>query len=279
MFKNHRVVAAIPAGRKRYLEILVPYINANRHIIDVCHIWCNSVNPDDIDYMHSLADTDPFFQVVSALIPVNGIHSVYHFFAECIEPHTLYIRFDDDICWVAPDAVDRLLQCRLDNPAYFLVFANTVNNSICSYIHQRLGIFGVEQGQCEYDCLGPNSHANPRLAALAHTTFLNRLANNSLSSYYFDRWVAYGYERISINCFCWLGSDFAEFNGKVGEDDEAWLTQDKPRQLGRPTAICGTALVSHFAYYTQREWLEKNTELLERYGLTSMESMRRDAGP
>ena len=36
--------------------------------------------------------------------------------------------------------------------------------------------------------------------------------------------------------------------------------------LGRPNCILGTSLVSHFAYYPQRQELEGNTKALARYG-------------
>ncbi len=270
MFKAHRVVAVVPAGRKRYLEILVPYIRANSRIIDACHLWCNTVNAEDIEYMHGIAEADDgLFQVVSPTVKVNGFRSIHHFFRYCCDPGVVYIRFDDDICWMAPDAVEKLVSFRLANPNYFLVIANTINNSICSTIHQRLGCFGTEEGLCEYDAFGDVSHGSPQLACLAHRSFLNCLKSGDVSGYRVPLWIALNYERIPINCICWLGSEFAPFNGMVGVDEEEWLTRVKPQQLGRPNAICGQALVSHFAYYTQREWLEANTNLLARYRVLS----------
>jgi hypothetical protein len=267
MYNQKRVVAVVPAGRAKYLEILVHYLRANSHILDVCHLWCNTEDPDDIEYLHQLADADDgFFQFVAPIIPVDGTMSIYHFFRYCCEAETIYIRFDDDICWIAPDAIETLVRFRIDNPEYFLVYTNTINNSICSYLHQRIGCLGTEAGVCEYDVLGRVSHRSPELARAAHLTFLDAVERKDVDRYHFPRWIAWEFERISINCICWSGSAFAEFNGNVGPDEEVWLSQEKPRQIGRPNAICGGAIAAHFAYYTQREWLEANTDLLDRYG-------------
>lgn len=271
-------MAVVPAGRARFLEILLPYLNANRHILDVCHLWRNTEDPDDIEYIYAAAaGEDAFIQVISPTIPVDGIWSIHHFFRYCCDPGTVYIRFDDDVCWIAPDALEALVRFRLENPDYFLVYANTINNSICSYIHQRLGCFGTAAGVCEYDVLGAVSHASPELAELAHKSFLNRLEGGCVDAYHFPRWIACGFERISINCICWLGSDFAEFHGEVGDYEEVWLSEERSGAEGRPTVICGEALVSHFAYHTQRAWLEGNTNLLERYRILSLSAAKSEA--
>jgi len=265
MMNDFRVVAVIPAGRKRYLEILIPYLRAQKGILDSCQFWCNTTDPNDIAYMHQIAGQDPFFKVITPTIPVNGTWTIYQFFRGCIDAKTVYVRFDDDICWIAPDAVEELVKFRIAHPEYFLVYANIVNNSICSHLHQRQCCFDLSEGFCEYDVMGAVSHRSGPLARLAHHSFLQKLDARQLEKYHFSQWVLWHYERVSINCISWLGSDFAEFGGEVGADEEQWLSVEQPRHLRRPTAICGTALVAHFAYYTQRDWLEAHTDLLERY--------------
>ena len=264
MFNNLRVVAVVAAGRSRYLQMLLPYLREQKEILDQCDLWYNTTNSEDVAFIRRVAAEDPFFQVVEATIPVEGSFSVYHFFRRCIDPDTVYIRFDDDVCWVASNAVERLVRFRLDNPQYSLVFANTVNNVLCSHLHQRLGCISLDQGFCGY---GDQERGwwSPEFAALAHESFLNKLSAGRLADYTFSRWIAWEHERISTHCICWTGDDFAQFGGEVDRDDEHWLTRVRPVQTQRPTAICGTALVSHFAYDPQRSWLEENTNLLTRY--------------
>jgi hypothetical protein len=64
----------------------------------------------------------------------------------------------------------------------------------------------------------------------------------------------------------WFGRDFASFGGVVPTtcDEEEWLTVVKPSQLGRVNAICGGAIVSHFSFFPQRQYLTK-TDLLHEY--------------
>ena len=154
MFDRFQVVAAVPAGRRRYLEVLLPYLRAQRGLLDRCDLWCNTTDADDLMYLRQAADNDPFFRLVEARIPINGIHSVYHFFRDCIDSDTIYIRFDDDICWVAPEAAETLARFRLEHPEPPLILANTVNNGICSHLHQRIGCIPPDEGFCTYDAFG-----------------------------------------------------------------------------------------------------------------------------
>jgi hypothetical protein len=106
MLDKFKVAAVVPAGRRKYLEILSPYLLANRRVLDNCSLWCNTEDEGDIRYMRELAARDSFFHVVPPSIPVDGVRSIYHFFIECTDPDTVYVRFDDDISWLAPDAVE-----------------------------------------------------------------------------------------------------------------------------------------------------------------------------
>lgn len=265
MIDQYTVVAAIPAGRRRYLEVLLPYLWEQRGVLDRCDLWCNTDDASDIAYLRQVAIVNPFFRVIEPRVPVNGVHSVYHFFRYCVEPGTVYVRFDDDICWVAPNAVETLVRFRLQHLTHPLVLANTVNNGICSFLHQRMGCIPADASHCQYEASDAVGWQSGPFAQLAHEAFLGMLEAGTVSDYLFSQWLAVGYEHISINCICWLGSDFAEFGGEVREDDEVWLTMVHPADEGRPNVICGKSLVSHFAYWPQRSWLEKNTNLLERY--------------
>jgi hypothetical protein len=87
----------------------------------------------------------------------------------------------------------------------------------------------------------------------------------------FREWHCLEYERVSINCISWLGSTFAQFNGKVGIDEEQWLSVDKPRTMepGSHNVIIGNAIVAHFSFYTQRAHLDA-TDILDEYAKISI---------
>jgi hypothetical protein len=60
----------------------------------------------------------------------------------------------------------------------------------------------------------------------------------------------------------WIGKDLKEY--VAAPDDEQYFAVTEPRRLGRYNIICGNAIVSHFAFNTQRNYLD-STDLLTRY--------------
>jgi hypothetical protein len=263
-YKGYRVVAVTPAGRQRYLEILAPYIIKN-NLVDEWRLWVNTTNISDLEYIKKLNNYDTFYSKVTLEYGNPAIqvkqdqpgYSIYQYFRNCCDPDTIYIRFDDDICYVGDDAIDNILRCRVDECGYFLIFANIVNNAIISHLYQRFCYIG-SQDIVTYSCTDRLGWGSGEFAELVHKSFLCRYWPTM------PNWELNIYERFSINCFTFFGRDFAQFGGVVNPNEECWLTIDKPRELGRPNLICGDAIVSHFAYYTQREYLEK-TDLLQRY--------------
>lgn len=261
-----KVITVTPAGRKKYLEILCPYLLKNKHIISEHHFWVNTTNKEDIEYLNKLASENTFFKLVP--IPKgtpNKNTTICLFFENCVDKDAVYIRFDDDICWMANDAVEKLVNYRIRHPEPFIVSGNVVNNSICTHLHQRFGNIPIDIGMCGYNRICDNGWKSPEKAVTFHECFLEALKGGVTDRYKFPAWYFHTYEDFSINCISFLGKDFAEFGGKVGHDEELWLTHDKPKELGRRNCIYGDALFAHFSYYTQRNVLEGSTNLLDVY--------------
>ena len=260
MAVNKRIVAVTPAGRKSYLEVLAPYIFAKRGVIDEWHLWINTAKEQDVSYCRYLHDLDPTFV---RLVPRPEVEPTTRplpqppFFRHAIDLDTVYIKFDDDICWVAGDAVEQLWRFRQENPQYFLVMANTVCNGVCAAIHQRNGSmsFLVDGEIVRMDRHWDNKlYRSPRIAEYVHRTFIEDLLSGDVAKYRFPEYPLDNYENFSINCIAWDGADFAEFGGKVkGDDEERWLCTTKTRELGRKNCVCGDALVAHFGFYTHRK--------------------------
>jgi hypothetical protein len=269
VYQGFRVVAVTPAGRRRYLELLTSHTSAARGLVDEHQLWLNTHDAGDLAFMESLASRDSFFRVVEGpqLAPhqLPDLRRIHAFFVGCCDPATIYIRFDDDIVYIAPDAIEKLLDCRLQHLQPPIVYANIVNNAICSHLHQRSGLIDYSQGVCRYECLCHVGWRSPQFAELAHRSFLRSVAANNSDCFKMQDRDLCAYERMSINCIAWFGRDFATFGGKVGVDEEVWLSEDYPRTERRPNLICGSALVSHFAFFRQRDHLDA-TDLLELYG-------------
>lgn len=283
MYRGQRVVSTTAYGRRRYVKLLAHYLLKLRGLIDEHHFWINTEDRADLEYVQGLAQQYPdFFKVAQIAEPFNRkkpVPRISKFYTGYCEPDVLYLKFDDDIVWIDDGAVERLLAFRMDNLDYFAIFPNLVNNSLCSHLHQRMGLL-PDRPRVEYKCAGKVSWKRWQTALACHESFLRLQADGELRRYAFSRWELHDFERFSINAMCWLGQDLAPYAARIRKDDERWLTEYLPKMTGRPTCITGDSLMAHFAYFTQRTELEANSDVLSRYqalvdaelGTTSPES-------
>jgi hypothetical protein len=77
-------------------------------------------------------------------------------------------------------------------------------------------------------------------------------------------------QQFSVSCFAAHGSEYASVGGILNADsnydeEEHWHTTTRCNQVNRDNIIHGRAVVSHFSFMTQREYLLANTNCLERY--------------
>lgn len=252
MYRDHKIIAITPAGRSKHMKTLFSYIE-REEIIDEYHLWVNTGRDVDLVYIKQLKTKKPeFVKLIYYYEDLIIPKPQPPFFKYCVEPGTIYLKFDDDICYIHEKAIKNLIDYRIDNSQYFLVIANIVNNGITAHIHQKNGAIKFEERMpCEFH----NSlWKSPKLAEKVHKDFIADLINNDIEKYFFDTWTLDKYERMCINLIAWRGEDFAKFNGVIpGDDEELWLCCDKPRQMNQINAICGSSLVSHFSFYKQRQ--------------------------
>ena len=71
--------------------------------------------------------------------------------------------------------------------------------------------------------------------------------------------------RFSINAILWFGEEMKKFAGEVPGDDEEFLSCIYPTRQGMSNGWNGDAVVAHFAFFTQRDQLDK-WHILEQYG-------------
>ena len=268
MFEGHRVVTVTPAGRRRHVEVLAAYLLREKGLIDEHQWWVNTDDAQDQAYLHQISQQHPdFFQILEspAPCPPAGLSRnarLAYFYPTCVDQETVYIKLDDDICFLAPNALRQLVEFRLRYPQYFLVHANTVNSPLNTSIHQRIGAVQW-RAMVEYDPFG-NGWRDGELAMAIHEAFLAAIENAQTARWCFPRWEIPRPERFAINCCAWFGSDFQPFASWYGDDDEGRFTLELPKVLSRSNVVCGTALVAHFSFATQARFLEQ-TDLQERY--------------
>jgi len=98
MINNYKIIVVTPAGRKKYLELLIPQIIKLRPFVDEYRLWANTLNQDDLDYMHNISNQYPdFIKIEYLTLKFECNYSICSFFKNCIDADTIYVRFDDDI--------------------------------------------------------------------------------------------------------------------------------------------------------------------------------------
>jgi hypothetical protein len=257
-------IIVTPAGRKRYLEVLLNNLIKVKSEFDAWVLWINTSEQADIDYMLELEKKYSWIKTKTIQESVYGSHTIRKFFIDCADPSCVYIRLDDDIVYIHKNSLKDLFDYRLSNPEPFLVYGNIINNAIISYIHQKLGNLFPEP-VLGYDCMDKVGWNNTSVAEKIHRNFLESLEKSNAEKFYMPNWVLSNYERCSINVISWLGSEFEKFKGIIdSEDEETWLSSQKPMELKKPNIIFGKSLFAHFAYFTQRAYLD-NTNILSKY--------------
>lgn len=274
MYNNYKVVVNTAAGRRRYMQYLIPYIVACPYV-DRYDIWVNTHNGADIEFFKQIAEK---FEVVNLVWQpdgvVNGNASINAFYKECVEPNTIYFKLDDDIVWMEPGLIEKMLQFRIDNPQYFLVTPLVVNNSLSTYLLQLAGKIQLDQ-YYNAESSHPILWKNGFFASALHNWFIEHyLRTGKWETLHLGK-REMGMTRFSINAVLWFGDEMKKIGGVVPGDDEEFLSCIYPTCQGISNAWNGDAIVAHFAFFTQREELDR-MGILEKYGRFCLDSWAKD---
>jgi hypothetical protein len=280
MYADKKVIVVIPAGRKRYLEILLPYLY-HHPIVDECQLWLNTDIEDDIQFIRSLQDD--FFQVIEYEYKDEksiSIERCFNFpqiernFGARLaigkflslapnDRNIIYLRLDDDICFIEKNAIFNLIRFRYNNPDYFLVYGNIINNSRISHYHQSLcnKLSGLPND-------GDVRNSWEALEVL-HREFIAHIVSNRVSEYFFEDVELTRNEHTGIQCISYFADDAFKLYNLLNfyqiQHEELALSCEYPSIVGKINAICGNAVFCHFSYFPTRLEIEKNTNLLEEY--------------
>ncbi len=275
MHRGYRIVSVTPAGRKKYLRILHSYLIKCRHVIDNHVFWVHTKEPEDIEYMQSLVEEYPDFYSMQYLPDHeqttfdNVKNQIFRFFDYTKDPNTIYIRFDDDIVFIDTNKIQNFIDFRIDNPNYFVVFANIINNGLCMALQHSIKNLNPALPPIEMK-FDNQSWGNWIYAYIVHKDFYMDVKCGKLSKYMFDYAKITELTYVSINCFAYFGKDFEYFNyeneyhnftmtenGKqYYPDEEVWISVLKPNREKKQNIVYGGFVTSHFAFGVQRMMLE-----------------------
>ena len=264
MYKNYKVVVNTAAGRRRYMQYLIPYIVSCSYV-DRYDIWVNTHNGADIEFFKQIAEKFPVVNLVwQPDGVVNGNASINAFYKACIESNTIYFKLDDDIVWMEPGLIERMVEFRVENPEYFLVSPLVINNSLSTYLLQLADKLRLDR-YYNADSSHPVLWKSGNFAGELHSWFIaNYLKTEKWEELHLGKKIM-GMTRFSINAILWFGDEMKKFAGIVPGDDEEFMSCIYPTKQGLANAWNGDAVVAHFAFFTQREKLDRQG-ILEQYG-------------
>jgi hypothetical protein len=245
-----------PAGRRRYLRLLIPYVLACPWV-DRYDLWVNTPDDADLAFMEAVAGIDDRIRLVP--LPEGktpGAAAIHAFWPGATDVDTVYVRFDDDVVWIDPRFFDTLLRFRLEHPEYFLVAPLIINNAMSTFLLQTFGKIGIPR-IVSSDRFDPVGWVNPNFARSLHELLQMLVADGEVEKLNCGRIPLSG-NIFSINCIAWFGRDFAPFGGKVPKDEEPAVSCTLPLRAGRANAMETGAVAAHFAFFTQRETMDRS---------------------
>ena len=256
MFEGYRIVCLTAVTTHRYLSILLQYI-VSSPIVDEYRLFLNDAHREkEILYCRDLQKQSSkiFVEVKDCLTT--------EFYRNCADEKTIYVRFEDDIVFVEFDFFWRFLRFRVENPQYFLVAPNIINNQLCVQLQTEYGPIAPEKTHpWSLEHIG---WRRARFAEQLHRAFLESVTSGSCADWHFGPHVIAG-QKPALQCASWFGEDLARMVGDLPDcDEDEWPRSTGLSESLKPNCIFGDATVSHFAHSSQREHLE-STELLGRY--------------
>ena len=263
MFEGYRIVCVTPAGRRRYMKLLAPLVLSSS-IVDRYDIWLNTEDAGDLAFFEEIRQLAPD-RVRLVAQPDGkpaGMDAIHGFARTAQDADTIYIRLDDDIVWLEPGFFETLLRFRIDHPRFFLVMPLVINNAVCSHILWTCRKIKTSRfvGAICMDKVGWREAG----FAVALQRMLVELARRGETHRLHCGPREIALNRFSVNVICWFGRDMAAIGGEVAPDEEEQLSNIIPARLGRTNCFCTDTVAAHFAFYIQREAVDR-AGLLEEY--------------
>lgn len=262
MRDGFKVVCVTPAGRRRYMRLLVPYVLSSP-AIDRYDLWVNTIDPGDVAFMEAMASIDARIRLVR--LPDGAAPNTWSlrmFYPEAMDPEAVYVRVDDDVVWLDPAFFETLLAFRMEHPEYFTVAPLVVNNALSTFLLQTFGRI-VPSRQVEPARFDPVGWRSPALARALHRLLQELIEAGEAPRLACGR-IPVSASCFSINCISWFGRDIAALGGMPEIDEEAAMGATLALRAGRLNGIETAAMAAHFAFFTQRHVLDR-TGLLEGY--------------
>jgi hypothetical protein len=153
--RGGRVTAFIFYGRRRYVSALWPYLLAARRsggsgLLSRVIFVANTHDKEDLVWLDALQAAHADYVLVQQPERVvtqsqnNADYcALYREVGSGEKGKQLVIKIDDDVVYVAQDALRNLVAAKLRAQHLLFVSANVVNHPLLAHVHQRVGLLGA----------------------------------------------------------------------------------------------------------------------------------------
>ena len=286
-FKVKKVYALVFYGRRKQASILLRYLEPNAKqnggILDKIVFAVKTNNTEDLVYLETIMNQNKTYFERVTFSNTNQYTEIY----STLDDDDLIFKIDDDIVFIADGTFERMYDEYIENQLLFLS-ANVVNHPLLSYVHARMRavlafyektpdnwvryknkteIDDTPATKNTYDAWGTWLSCD-KCAAMTHHSFLYHAERNNFHIYDFKVWDFHSsvYTRWSINFVLMRGKYVNKIKDWFPDmdDDEVAISHKIPEILKKHAYALGSALVVHFSYANQYDYM-KNTSILEKY--------------
>jgi hypothetical protein len=266
-----QVIMTCFAGRRRYLEILVKYVDKliAKGLVDEFHMWDYTRDPEDAVWIRDNCQRFKIFEVQD-----KSVWKEYYMHYSKIKypnPDTVLIKCDDDIMFIDIDQFQSYIDKRRANPNNLLAFASIVNNRVPGLIQHKFG----QWPEMKVDQVD-NLHHSGEICDKLHNYFIKnhhdflKISKNLTE-------IKCTLQRdpqalVNINFFAILAKDLLLFEN-CWENDEYNLSQVMPICINRSNYVDPGFVVCHMSFTGQRELGFDETEALKGYSELSVTTL------
>ncbi|WEW60143.1 hypothetical protein PRK78_005628 [Emydomyces testavorans] len=135
--ENMTISGMVFFGRRDRVKTMHCYLERNLvdngGWLDEIRFFANTDNKEDLAFLDQVIKRSPRYKKISLEKPVGWPD--YTKLWRQVERGTMYIKIDDDIMWLADDAIPQMVTTKLKNPDFLAVSANIINGPPLSFLH------------------------------------------------------------------------------------------------------------------------------------------------
>jgi hypothetical protein len=219
---------------------------------------------EDIEYLNELVAQHPQIYFIKK---DHDLRWTFHIHYRNLDPNRYYVKIDDDILYIHPNAIQSMLDVKLTHSDAIFITANIINHPNLGRVHSHFRALinttnalplAADSGLpiCDWTKL--------ECANLYHRSFLIRNEEKTLDAYMFPIWDynAFDYSRWSINFILFKGNEVQDVEPG---DDEHQISIVIPKKYKKHSLAVGRALVVHYGYKPQRRNGLKDNSFIPEY--------------